>query len=302
MRKTTRLLVIGLVSLALSACTFSDPRIEGTPAPPPINAAFVAELGAAAEEIGTAWEIVAAISSSQGDSARWLALSGALEAYWLVLTGPDPLNRRSAINSEVDPEPRLGTIGEAESALEEARDQNLARAEQSTGLTAGFWASLACGIEQVRRGLRSNYDSPIPANPSNTLVLLTADQALANLILRYHEGIFGLQAALGFLSDYSEDWEVIARVLATLQADLDALNSLTATPPAFPGAYELPAGRDGATARAMLAATQQSLVQAAAVWVASAEDPSEAIGYLMSNATLTSSLSIGLAHWPGWPD
>jgi hypothetical protein len=290
--------------LGLTGCAFTDPRIEGSLPPVEIDHIFFAQVQEAAEEVHQAWALVSALEASQADGEHWAELAGTLKAQWLVLVGPDPLNRFEAIGADSGPPAEIDDhlLSSADSALSLARDQNLIRAEESTGIQAAFWASLACGIEQVRRGVGNPYTSPRPANPASTLMILTEPEALESLVLRYHEAVFALEAALGFLAAADPARSTFFTMVSVVRKNLAALTALVDSPVPFPGIYELPEGRDRQAAFDLAATVQRSLVQASAVWVASAPDPGVAIDYMIRGAILTSDLGIGLAHWPGWPD
>jgi len=293
----------------LAGCAFSDPRIDG-PAPSSwLEPGFAADLADMGTKLGSAWSAVAGLARDAPADSPLARMTQVVESQWRVVIGPDPVNR--VPNTRADPgEPAAVTdttdgLAKADAACATVRDTAQANAGKTAGITAAWWASLAAGAEQVRRGLQGAYDSPSPVDPGVTIALTELQTALPDLISRHQEGIFVLRTAMGFLTA-DADRAVFQSALSTLQSELAALTDQAAsrgvTPPTSPGIYELPGGRDSQAAMALLASVQQSLVEAAVVWVAATDDPARAVPYVMSAATLGSALGIGTAVWPGWPD
>ncbi|MCL2784078.1 MAG: ferritin-like domain-containing protein [Propionibacteriaceae bacterium] len=293
-----------LILSGLTGC--ADPLISGTPPVPSIDAGFSANITKATDEIALIWNAVKDLGDSDPQDPKWGYMESALESMWLVLTGPDPLHRIPSARAKLQVTP-VGLDKDATSELlVNARDANIGRAEASSGLEAVFWASIACGLDQVRLGLTRPYGEPIAPDSTATIAIQDMDAAVVELIARYHEAVFALKPALGFLDSKNPNRANFEQILNTVQADLEKLialaHSLDITPPPSAGVYELPAGRDTAASYALVAISQQSLVEASAVLVASSTNPSSTISYLMTNATLGLPLGIGTAVWPGWPD
>ena len=306
MRKLSGLLIgVMAATLALTGCAFSDPRIAGTPVAPATDPGLTAQAEAAGQT-HTAWRAVAGLAAADPATPKWAVMADTLAAQWRVLSGPDALHRVSAVAADIGEPAAVEDADEAlttaDDALRAVREANLDRAGQASGLAAVFWASLAAGAEQVRLGLRSDYGTATEADAGATIATTDPDTAWSELACRYDEGIFALRSALGFLDADDSAGEVIASAVAALRHDKASLGSASTAPPGCPGIYELPPGRDRAASLNLLATTQQSLVEATAVWLASVDDPASAVGYLMTNATLASPLGLGQAVWPGWPD
>ncbi|MCL2482296.1 MAG: hypothetical protein FWF43_02535 [Propionibacteriaceae bacterium] len=304
-------LVVVLVLSSLTGCAFSDPRIFGTPAPPSANPALTSDLAQAATQIQQAWAALAGLASLDPTTDRWAAMADTLKAQWLVLVGPDPINRVSVLNVDIGPASSLTTIQDgtdaANDTLQTARDSFLDQAKQATGTTAVFWASLACSAEQIRQGMGGTYNTATPANQGATIQVLDEKTAVDTLLSRYDEGVFAIRSAMGFLDPGASG--TVSRyqtVLGTVQNDAASLVSVAQgmgiTQDTNPPIYQLPPGRDADASLALLTTTQASLVQASAQWVASAADPTQAITYMMNNATVGMPLGVGTAVWPGWPD
>jgi hypothetical protein len=237
-----------------------------------------------------------------------------LESQWLVLTGPDPINRvagEAQIGQAQAVAPGPDATTAADQALSTIRDNALARAAEARARAAAMWASLAASAEQLRQGLTNDYAAPPAVDPSVTLTVKVVNDTVAgsgwiDLVNAYHEAIFAVKAAIGFLDPNGSDASAFEADLSDLQNHLASLidlgRTIEATPPPGDGIYELPAGRDRAAALALLAQAQQRLTSASAIWVASTEDPASAAPYLVDNATLASAYTLGSAVWPGWPD
>jgi hypothetical protein len=299
---------IALALACLSGCALSDPRISGTP-PTPTVSALVTAAQATAPTLQAAWQAVAGLARFDPANTGWAAAATTLRDQWRVLVGPDPISRFAA---DADPGTPLtvssaeGGLSAADAALTAARDAALAELESTPGLPAVFWAGLAAGVEQVRQGLTLTYGPATPANPAVTVAITDETAAWTTLISRYDETVFALDAATGFFDPADPDRQQFPVIRAALHTDRAALaglaDAVNATPPEPAGIYELPPEHDAAAARALLAASQQRLVEAAAVWVASAADPTLAAPYLLKTATLTLDHGTGWAEWPGWPD
>ena len=307
MRRILGLLVsVMVMSSTLAGCAFSDPRIAGTPEPPSANPGLATQAEAA-EEIQAAWQALASLAAADPATSKWAAMSATLQAQWRVLVGPDALNRVASVSANIGKPSTLSpeeAVETAETALEKVRDADLVRARQSTGLTAAFWASLAAGAEQVRLGVQGDYTAAIPADLSATIATADPATAWSDLVCRYDEAVFALRSALGFLSSDDSARPAMVSAVATLRRDEASLTSLSTstTAPSCSGIYQLPPGRDRTASLDLLTTTQQSLLEATAVWLVAAENPDKAIDYLMANATLASPLGLGAAQWPGWPD
>jgi len=302
-----------VVMSSLAGCAFSDPRIEGTPPSPSAGLAGISDASQATSEVQAAWAAVAGIAAIDPGTPKWQDMAATLDAQWLVLRGPDPVNRVSSPPANPGSPTTFTAVQDgltaADSALSSARDADLTRAGSATGLAAAFWASLAASTEQVRQGLQGDYASPTPAKPTATIAQTDENTARSSLVCSYDQGIYGLRSALGFLSSGDSARSQFTSALATLQKDQASLldnTTSTATPSpspaACPGIYELPSGHDHDAAVAILTTVQQNLVEVSAVYTAASSNPSTAAGYLMDNATLATGLGIGWAVWPGWPD
>ncbi|MCL2471810.1 MAG: hypothetical protein FWF25_08760 [Propionibacteriaceae bacterium] len=304
-------LVVVLVFTSLTGCAFSDPRIFGTPASPSANPALTSDQAQAATQIQQAWAALAGLATLDPTTPRWAAMADTLKAQWLVLVGPDPINRVSALNVDIGAANKLATIQDgtdtANDTLQTARDSFLAQAKQATGTTAAFWASLACSAEQIRQGIGGTYNTATPANQSATIQVVDEKTAVSNLISSYDEGVFAMRSAMGFLDPGATGVQSrYQTVLGSLLNDASSLATVAQgmgiTQDTSPPIYQLPPGRDSDASLALLASTQTSLIQASAQWVASANDPTQAITYMMNNATVGMPLGVGMAVWPGWPD
>lgn len=256
-----------------------------------------------------AWAIIAGWSLGDPATTKWATMAKTLEDQWLVLTGPNPTHRvaRDAqIGKATAVTPGPDAIAAADQALSTIRDASLARVADARGAVAALWAALAASAEQLRLGLTGDYAAPAAVDASVTLMVKDSDQAWSDLVNAYHEAIFGVKAAIGFLEPTGPDAAGFEADLTDLQNHLASLINLSqtvsATPPPGDGIYELPSGRDRAAALALLAQAQQRLTSASAVWVASTDDPATAAPYLVDNATLASAYTLGSAVWPGWPD
>jgi len=271
---------------------------------------FSAALVQGASDLRAAWSVVASIQAADPGTPKWEAMATTLEAQWMVLVGPDPLTRTPAVNIDIGaptaPDPAEDPTLQAADALSAARDFDLEQAKASTGLAAAFWASLACSAEQVRLGLTGPYNDPVPADPAATILVTDEATALTAVLSRYDEGAFAMRAAEGFITSTGALQRGVITARLTIQDDMASLADVAATAhvtvPTSQAVYELPAGRDDAAAQSLLASTQASLVESTASWVASAADPSSAIDYMMTNATLAMPVGDGTAQWPGWPD
>jgi hypothetical protein len=298
-------LIISLITL--SGCAFSDPRISGTPPRVAMEEAFTVNLAESAEELQLAWASVAALREGEPGQEKWAAMAETLESLWLVMVGPDPINRVPAINVDIgDPAPFDNIESaktSAESALTLASQAHVARAQSSNGMEALLWASVAASLSQVRTGIAGPYANPVVGFPSTTVTITSDDEALNDLIISYDEAVFALRTSLGFLSpDLKTQFAAIA---TTWERELEQLMVIAGERNLQPDAvaiYALPPGRDDAAGMRLLVSSQQSIIQSAAVWVASADDPSAAMTYLLSSATVTSDLGVGCALWPGFPD
>ena len=307
MRKLVKAVVaVLLAASALSGCAFSDPRIEGLP---PAGSSTAASFTGEADDVHAAWEAVSGLAGLDPDNQQFKDMSATLASQWLVLTGPDPYHRLSAVGADIGTPSPISDLGEgtasADTALTSARDNALSQANASTGLETAFWAGLAAGLEQVRLGLTGTYGAAIPPDPTVTITMLDEPTALSDLISRYDEGIFAMRSAMGFLDPADPDQSSFQTVLSSLRTDRANLAGLAASAEATPtsqGIYELPPGRDHAAAMVLLAATQKALTQASVAWAACASDPTQATPYVMSNATLAMGYGLGTAAWPGWPD
>jgi hypothetical protein len=295
--------------LALSGCAFSDPRIDAPVPTPSTDPGLAAQVEQAADQVFQAWQAVAGLTGRDPQS-QYHTMADTLESQWLVLVGPDPLHRVPATGTTIGPPPPAATAddaaGQADLALADTRDQHQARAEATTGLAAVFWAALAAATEQIRLGLTGMYDEPPLPEVTTTVMLTTEDGAWTDLVGRYDAGIFALTAAQGFFEAADPQRSMIATTVAGLRRDradlADLADQLGLVAPTPAGIYDLPEGRDAQAGLDWLALTQASLVQASAVWVGSAEDPSLALPFLMSNATWGLRFGLGTAIWPGWPD
>ena len=304
MRKLIKIPVLALISVSmLAGCAFSDPRIEATP---PVGPSVSDDYAQVADDVHTAWAAIVGLATASSDQ-RYTDMSETLASQWYVLVGPDPLHRIPAAGATLgDPSPNSGDeTTTADTALASARDKALSQATSSTGLETAFWAGLAAGIEQVRLGLTGSYAPATMPDPTVTITIMDEKTSLSNLVSRYDEGIFALRSAMGFLDPYDAAQSTFRNVLACLQTDLATLTEMSVSAgatPTPPGIYELPPGRDHDAAMALLARTQKSLTEASLVWAASADDPAQAVPYVMSNATLAMGYGLGTAAWPGWPD
>ncbi|MDR0488417.1 MAG: hypothetical protein LBG99_03285 [Propionibacteriaceae bacterium] len=297
-----------LVLVCLSGCTFSDPRFSGTPPTPDTDPVFATEVRKSAEEIQTAWSAISGLVEHQPDESKWAAMVQTLESQWEVMVGPDPLNRIRAVNVSVGEPFRLDfetTMTSAQTALTAAVDAHTERVKVSTGLAAALWASLTASLTQIQEGLTNSYGEAVPMDPTVTIQIPTEAEAIAELIGRYDEAVFSLQAGLGFLGQ-GTDRDQVYRTFATFQRDWEFLIGtaldLGITPPKSPGAYALPAGRDATAVRALLVTSQHSVVEACLVWVATSEDAGRSLPFFIRAATTATSAGIGFAVWPGWPD
>jgi len=307
MRKLVKISVAALLAVSvLSGCAFSDPRIEGAV---PAEPSSMGDFSQAGDDVHTAWEAVAGMAALDPSNQQWGLMTETLASQWIVLVGPDPLNRIQAKGADIGDPGSFASVDDgktaADDALTTARDSALSQANSSTGLATAFWASLAAGLEQVRLGLSGAYD-PAPKPDSNaTVTIVDEPTALSELISRYDEAIFAIRSSMGFLDPADPDQSYFKALLSTLQSNLADLTDLAVTAQATPtphGIYELPDGRGHDAAFAMLASTQKALTEASVVWAASTSAPATATPYVMSNATFAMDYGLGTAAWPGWPD
>ena len=303
-----RILVTVVVLFGLVGCAFSDPRLVGTPPTASHDEQFALEATTSAHDLQAAWSAVAAMGVLEPENPKWTAMASTLESLWLVMKGPDPLNRIPAILDIGEPfvlDDYETTRTSAQTALVSLLDTHLDHAKASTGVESGMWGSLAASLAQLNDGFTGSYEMAVPANPDVTLMQIEEATALQEVITRCDEGVFVLESIVGFLPEDHMDHPQYEAILVTLKHDLDTLLTLAAArniEVEAPGAYTLPSGRDSAAAKSLLATTQRSLVDSAAVWVVSAGDPSTALEILMHAATMGTNLGVGYAVWPGWPD
>ena len=318
MRNLGMAIVILAMLTGLAGCAFSDPRISGSPPPLPTpiestestEQAVTVDFEQSASKLQVGWAAVSGLAILDPDQTSWSRIANTLKAQWLVLVGPDPYHRVAATDTDIgQPVTPAGIqpgLAVADTALIAARDDALEHGYASTGLPAGFWASLAAGVEQARRGLTEPYKKPIPTNPQVTMMVTTEALAVSGLLACYDEAGFALEAAVGYLDKDSSTRTQLEKTLAWLETSRDQLIAIAIgmgiDRPQTPGIYQLPSGRDKASSLALLTQAATSLAQAAGVWVVSASDTTQASEFLLNLSTMASWAGLSTAIWPGWPD
>ncbi|MCL1907020.1 MAG: hypothetical protein FWG08_03780 [Propionibacteriaceae bacterium] len=306
MRKWMGLMVI-LGLLSVGGCAFSDPRISGTPPTPPVEPEFIENVATSTQELQTTWATVAGLAKLDPDQPKWATMAETLEALWIVVVGPDPVNRIPAFNADIGEPATFATVEEAtkdaEEALTSSRDVHREMGKTSSGMDALLWGSIAASCAQMLQGLTGSYQNPVVANQQITVTITDEESALKDLIISYDEAIFALRTSQGFSS-----WDIAGK-LAPMATSLDRQMSrlmLIADERDIQveavAIYDLPAGRDDQAAMVLLRASQASVVDSAAVWLASADSGEDATNFLISASTVGLSLGVGTAQWPGFPD
>jgi len=304
-----KIILLGLILsvFSLTGCAFSDPRITGTPETSAFDDVFSANATASAIELQSAWAAVAGLAKLNPDQEKWSTIADTLHGLWVVVTGPDPVNRIPAMTQDIGEASTFvddkAALTEVEAAVTLAYEAHLVRAKTSQGLEALLWGSIAASLAQINQGLTGAYGAPILANSAVTVTITDEDSALSDLIVSYDEAVFALRTSLGFLS--SSRVTQVAKIATTWEREMESLLAIAAEREVIPettAIYSLPPGRDDKAGMALLASSQQSIVESAATWVACAEDPSVGVDILVSAATITSAQGIGIAQWPGFPD
>ncbi|MBI4899714.1 MAG: hypothetical protein HY829_04470 [Actinobacteria bacterium] len=310
-----RTLLLGALGLGAAGCSLSDPRIAGSPQPPytppppvpPVGADHLAGLEGAAAALLSA---MAASPWAGGDAPRFQVLAGIHSLHEAVLMTPEPLLREPAA---VEP-PTVGApvtreqgLAAAAAALGTLHDAHAALAAQASGVLAAFWAAQAASAVQSRTLLTASAGALTKAVPQREVAVLPARAAADQLLDRYHEAAYGLESALGRLTNGSPSRTALEGMVSAVKTQRDVLvaRSRAASQTPVPGApaYSVPATATDDEVRALVARLLRAVTEAAAVVVASvATDRDTAVADLVTASTLGLPAGMGLADYPGWPD
>ncbi len=315
-----RTLLLGALGLGTAGCSVSDPRIQGTPQPiytpptpvPPAGTDHMAGL-----EAGVA-ALLAAMAGAPwagADASGFQLLAGIHGLHEAVLTTPDPILREPGTVTPATvpaPDTREQGLAAATGALSTLHDAHAVLASQADGALAAFWASQAASAVQTRNVLTATVRTATvrtvtKAVPLREVAVLAPRTAADDLLDRYHEAVFGLDSALGRLSNGHPARGALFGVVVAAKAQRDALvaRSRAASQTPVPGAaaYSVPATSTDDDTLVLVAKLLMAVTEAAAVVVASAKAGLvTAVDDLVNASVLGLPLGIGLAEYPGWPD
>ncbi len=310
-----RTLLLGVVGLGAAGCDVTDPRITGTPQPiftpappvPPVGADHLAGLEAGAAALLSA---MAGAPWAGEDAARYQLLASIHQTHHAVLASAEPLRRQPAPvdPATIAPPPtRDQGLTTAATTLTTLQEAHTALAVQSNGELAAFWASQAASAVQSRAALTTAVSAVTRAVPLREVAIVPSDSTENALLDRYHEAVYGLESALGRLTQTSSARTALDSIIVQVKSLRDAITARTRaaseTPAPGAAAYSIPPTSSDAAALALVTELLAAIPQSAAVAVASATtDLSTPVGDLVDASTLGLPLGMGLAEYPGWPD